>query len=184
MNLHNGSGVGKSWQECFETTDKTFIENLLTAIGASYYWKNDGGLRIEEIVDPVISHPITKETVFFSQADQWHHSNLDIETYQSMSMIMHPEDFYHNCYFGDNASLDIKDLKCIRAVHATESIRFPWKTGDLLMIDNILTLHGRKAYTGDRRILTALSRHIQVNSPTECASFKPVVFQFARGSVR
>ena len=160
MNLHNGDGIGKSWKECFETTDKRSIEKFLTSIGASFLWKDDESLRIEEIVNPVIYHPVTKDVVFFSQADQWHYSNLDIKTYQSMLTIMSPEDFYHNCYYADNTSLNIDDLNHIRNIQTTESISFPWKKGDLLMVDNILTLHGRKAFTGNRRILVSLSKYI------------------------
>ena len=31
------------------------------------------------------------------------------------------------------------------------------KAGDLLLIDNVLTAHGRRPYTGDRRVLVAMS---------------------------
>jgi hypothetical protein len=36
-------------------------------------------------------------------------------------------------------------------------VEFPWQVGDLLVIDNILGLHGRASYRGDRRILVAMA---------------------------
>jgi hypothetical protein len=33
----------------------------------------------------------------------------------------------------------------------------PWRRGDLLLIDNMLTAHGRRPCTGDRRVLVAMS---------------------------
>ncbi|CAM5231048.1 hypothetical protein SANTM175S_04757 [Streptomyces antimycoticus] len=32
-----------------------------------------------------------------------------------------------------------------------------WHTGDLLLIDNMLVAHGRRPYTGTRRVLVAMS---------------------------
>jgi hypothetical protein len=32
-----------------------------------------------------------------------------------------------------------------------------WRDGDLLLIDNVLVGHGRRPYTGSRRILVAMS---------------------------
>ena len=34
---------------------------------------------------------------------------------------------------------------------------FRWQPGDLLMIDNSVTMHARNPYVGDRRILTMMS---------------------------
>ena len=31
-----------------------------------------------------------------------------------------------------------------------------WQPGDILILDNILTAHGRNAYTGDRQLLVAM----------------------------
>jgi hypothetical protein len=160
MNLHSGFGIGKSWQDCFDTNSKKDVEKLLNDIGAEFYWKDDGGIRIEEIVDPILKHPITSETVFFSQADQWHPSSLDNKTYESMYAVVDEKDFYHNCYYGDNTPILLHELDFIRNLVKQESINFPWQNGDFLMLDNILTLHGRYAYSGARRILVAFSNFV------------------------
>lgn len=39
-----------------------------------------------------------------------------------------------------------------------ESIYFPWERGDILVLDNVLAMHGRAPFRGNRRILAALSR--------------------------
>ena len=33
-----------------------------------------------------------------------------------------------------------------------------WRPGDLLLLDNILAVHGRTAFEGERRVLAALIR--------------------------
>lgn len=157
MNLHDGAGIGKSWQDVFELKDKKSLCNKLNTMDIEYLWKPNGMLMIEEIVNPVIQHYHTKEWVFFSQADQWHPSNLGIETLSAMESIMPREDFYHNCYFGDGTEIDEDDLNYIREVVAGEMVTFKWKEGDLLMLDNIISMHGRRPFSGNRRILVAMS---------------------------
>lgn len=157
MNLHDGFGPGKSWKECFETDVTSQIEKILTLKNAYYKWgDNYSSLRIEEIVDPIIRHPITNEEVFFSQADQWHPSNLDEETYHALKECMNEDDFYHNCKFGDDSEIPIEYLNEIRQRVAAHKINFLWEENDLMLIDNILTLHGRNPYKGNRKVYVCM----------------------------
>jgi hypothetical protein len=157
MNLHNGNGIGKSWQETFEVEEKNLLEEILNNSGIKYLWKTNGLLLIEETVSPVIHHPITGEPVFFSQADQWHPSNLGTEVLLALNQIIPQEDFYHNCYYGDGSEIEVKDLNIIRELVSRELTTFQWQKGDLLILDNIISMHGRLPFSGPRRILVAMS---------------------------
>lgn len=157
MNLHSGSGLGKSWQETFETENCTELEKKFSLLNLKYSWLNSGSLRIEEIVSPILEHPITKELVFFSQADQWHSSNIDSETLSAMREIISEDEFYHNCYYGDGSEIEIPYLEAIRNIAKQKMVTFSWQKGDLLMLDNIIALHGRNPYKGERRILVAMA---------------------------
>jgi alpha-ketoglutarate-dependent taurine dioxygenase len=37
-----------------------------------------------------------------------------------------------------------------------ESVSNPWQKGDLIMLDNVLTCHGRKPFKGDRKIVVSM----------------------------
>lgn len=156
QNLHDGMGIGKSWQDTFFETDPAAVERHLQRVGAEFEWKDDGSLRVTEFVDPIIEHPETGERVFFSQADQWHPSNLDEETREAMLSLFEEEDLYHNCFYGDGSAIDSADLDHIRGLVEHDKVMFPWIKGDVLLVDNILTMHGRSPFTGDRRILVAM----------------------------
>lgn len=156
QNLHDGMGVGKSWQETFMMDDAAKVERHLQNIGATYEWKDDESLHVVEIVKPVIDHPVTGERVFFSQADQWHPSNLDEETREAMLNLFAEEDLYHNCFYGDGSKIESADLDHIRGLVERDKVMFPWQKGDVLLVDNVLTMHGRSPFTGDRRILVAM----------------------------
>ncbi|MBY0273444.1 MAG: TauD/TfdA family dioxygenase [Alphaproteobacteria bacterium] len=157
MNLHNGYGAGKSWKECFETDNVNEVERILTQKKANYSWSNNySSLKIEEVVCPIIHHPVTGEEVFFAQADQWHPSNLDKETYHALKEFMNEDDFYHNCKFGDDLEIPNKYLEEIREKVSIHKISFPWEENDLMLIDNILTLHGRNPFKGDRKVYVCM----------------------------
>jgi alpha-ketoglutarate-dependent taurine dioxygenase len=48
-------------------------------------------------------------------------------------------------------------LKQIREVLENETIPRCWQTGDILILDNMLTAHGRMPFSGARRIALAMT---------------------------
>ena len=157
MNLHNGYGIGKSWQDVFETNSKAEVERILKKRGISYQWELNENLRISEIVQPVICHPKTNEWIFISQAHQWHPSNLDINTYESLLSIMPETEFYHYVCHANNEPLDIYDLNLTRQIIDEIKVTAPWFRNDILLIDNLLVMHGRNPYQGERKIRLILA---------------------------
>ena len=59
--------------------------------------------------------------------------------------------------YGDDSEIDLADLEAIRAVNRSQETLFPWESGDVMVIDNVLAMHGRKPYTGPRRVLVAIA---------------------------
>jgi len=157
-NLHNGHGYGLSWQDTFETTDKEIVEKFCKEASINYKWKSDGGLELTQIGPGVMTHPKTGEQVWFNQADQFHPSNNPKPVWESMKKIHREGDdsFPQNACFGDGASIDVSMLDKIREVAREHSVCFPWREGDVLLIDNLLVCHGRMPYSGPRKILVSM----------------------------
>ncbi|HEX8369765.1 MAG TPA: TauD/TfdA family dioxygenase [Pyrinomonadaceae bacterium] len=156
-NLHAVKGDGYSWQEAFETDDKQTVEACCRKIGAQFQWQTSGGLRVRQIRPAIIKHPLTGEEVWFNQADGFHPSNLDAETYQTLIAAMSEDEFRLNVYFGDGSPIDLETLAHIRAVLQSETIPHRWQAGDVLILDNILAAHGRLPFTGARKIALAMT---------------------------
>jgi alpha-ketoglutarate-dependent taurine dioxygenase len=156
-NLHSGDGIGRSWQDAFESEDRTAVEEQLERGGYGYEWKSDGSLRTSIVAEAVMSHPETGEKVWINQAEQWHPSSLDPKTRRSLGMLMDEEDFPHYATFGDGSPLPEDDLDHIREVMNAEERVFEWTAGDVVSCDNLLVCHGRQPYEGDRRVLVTMS---------------------------
>lgn len=151
-NLSGEAGSGYAWQDAFETDDRRTIENHCRKISAEYEWKPDGGLRVSQVRPATNIHMETGEEVWFNQADGFHPSNLDRETYELMN-----GNFRLNCCFGDGSPIEVSMLEHIREVLRQETIPVKWQKGDILIVDNILTAHGRMPFSGARRIVLAMT---------------------------
>ena len=156
QNLHAGVGLGKSWRDTFETADPGQVEALLRARGAQYEWRSDGGLRVAETVDPIVTHAPSGAEVFFSQAHLWHVSALEPKTRAALLRVVREDDLYHACTYGDGTPIDEADLDATRAAFDAASTTFPWRACDVLLVDNVLVAHGRRPFRGERRILVAM----------------------------
>jgi alpha-ketoglutarate-dependent taurine dioxygenase len=156
-NLHGEKGWGYSWQEAFETDDKQKAEDCCRKIGAEFEWKPNGVLRLSQIRPAIIKHSLTNEEVWFNQADGFHPSNLDAETYKTLAATMNEDEFRLNAFYGDGSPIDLQTLAHIRAVLQSETIPHKWKAGDVLILDNILAAHGRMPFTGARKIALAMT---------------------------
>lgn len=156
QHLHGGFGFGKSWQDTFATTDRAAVERFLTAADAELTWTPDGDLRIAQRRPATRTHPRTGEAVWFNQAEQWHVSNLPGNDAGLLVDAVGGEDnLPHNACYGDGGPLTAADLAAVRDTTRRHTLAVPWQPGDLMLVDNMLVLHGREAYTGERLVLVA-----------------------------
>lgn len=156
-NLDANKGSGYSWQDAFETDDESEVELHCRAVGSDFEWKTEGGLRLSQTRPATAVHPETGEEVWFNQAHGFHPSALDAKTYETFISLMSEEDFRLNAKFGDGSAIPIEMLTQIRTALASETVLFPWRTGDVLVLDNLLAAHGRMPFTGARKIILAMA---------------------------
>ncbi|MCF6437762.1 TauD/TfdA family dioxygenase [Pseudoalteromonas sp. MMG022] len=158
-NLHGGRGLGPSWQDTFESNDRDEVSEICKRSNVDFQWNKNGSLRTTQIGAGIAEHPITKEKVWFNQADQFHPSNHPAKFYEAL-MHMYSGKLdqcpTHAC-FGDGSPIDDAILASVREAFKAQTIYFPWQEGDVLLIDNMLMSHGRAAYSGPRKILVAMS---------------------------
>ncbi|MGI5152389.1 TauD/TfdA family dioxygenase [Plantactinospora sp. CA-294935] len=157
QNLHDGFGLGKSWQDTFETSDRDEVEAFLSSTEASWEWKSDGGLRVIQDRPSTTRHPVTGVEVWFNQSDQWHPAALGDETAKSLAEVLPPDELPQSVTFADGTPIPDDYVIQVRDRGLENAVDVDWRQGDVLLIDNVLVGHGRRPFTGRRRVLVAMS---------------------------
>lgn len=152
------SGPGKSWQESFETHRRAEVERVCDEQEMEFHW-TDRGLRTAVHNPGVLTHPATGEACWFNQADMWHATFDTVKAQEDVGEddVRDEEPLGCHATYGDGSEIPRADLEAVRSACGRSEVAFPWRTGDLLVLDNILTMHGRKPFEGARRVLVAMA---------------------------
>jgi alpha-ketoglutarate-dependent taurine dioxygenase len=151
------AGFGLDWQTVFQTRDKQDVERYCREAGIRYEWRSHDRLRIRRIMPAIRRHPQTGESVWFNHAAFFHVTTLDEEIRKTILAEFEEQDFPNNTYYGDGSVIEDEVMEILRGAYKQELIKFSWKKGDLLMVDNMLTAHGRAPFAGQRRILVGMA---------------------------
>ena len=154
---NHDQGLGKSWQDTYQTESKLEVEQFLRSRNIDFCWQPNGSLRTIRLVDAVKKHPVTGEWLWCNHAHLFHPSDLPPDIRCTLESRLAPMDMPKNCFFADNRQV-IPDqyLTHVRHILQTHQIKWPWQRGDVLVLDNYRVAHGRAAFSGDRRILVAM----------------------------
>lgn len=151
----------KSWMEAFETNDKVEVEKRCLENEFGYKWGSKDWLQVTYETPSVIAHPKTGERVWFNQAHLFDYNPRLLGLFNWMGaqlLYVRKNTVLHEVYHGNGQPIIRKDLYHVMDVLEQKTLRFPWQKGDMMVLDNVLTMHGRASFTGKRRILAALTR--------------------------
>ena len=157
-NMHGDpQGLGKSWMDHFETSDRSVVETYLCENDIEFEWTDNGGLRTTAIRPAVMQHPITGETVWYNQTNLWHVSNFEPRRREQLMRLCGEANLPTHAYFGDGTPITDEEVDRVRDVMWQQAVVFPWQQGDVLVLENHLAAHGRRPYEGPRKILVAMN---------------------------
>jgi alpha-ketoglutarate-dependent taurine dioxygenase len=152
-----GDTIDLPWQEVFQSTDRADIEAYCRQSATGFEWTGDGGLRTRAVRQATARHPRTGEEVWFNHVHLFHSSNMPPEVRETLLREYGPEGLPRNAYYGDGTPIEDDVVAMIRGLYEDAAVSFPWRRGDVLIVDNFLATHGRAPFTGERRTLVAMS---------------------------
>ncbi|MBW4698400.1 MAG: TauD/TfdA family dioxygenase [Aphanocapsa lilacina HA4352-LM1] len=152
-----GDGLGLSWQQAFRTAEPTQVEAYCRRQGITCEWQGAGRLRTRQVRQAAAVHPHTGEVVWFNHAAFFHPSTLTPAVRDALLAQLAPEELpYYTC-FGDGSAIAAEVIEQVRAAYRLETSVFAWQAQDVLLLDNMLTAHGRNPYTGARQVLVGMA---------------------------
>lgn len=182
---YNGPGGGKRldlwklkrWDEMFLTTDRAVVEAKCAAQGFRVTWGAGDRLRLVSDHEVLRAHPDTGEPVWFNHVQVFHAAsagselrriharqgglrNLALAHFASAltavrRRITPAEQLPMHCTDCHDRELDPADLEHLRDVIWRNMVVFPWRVGDVVVIDNFAVSHGRMPYRGPRQVVVA-----------------------------
>ena len=139
------SGMGRSWQSTLRASTPEQAEERLKAFGYSWTWLDDGCLRATTPGLPAVRRLADGRTSFFNQIISAFQGWKDERNDPSKAIT-----------FGDQTPLDRDAVNVATRLSEELSFNVPWQRGDVALVDNYVTMHGRRAFTGTRKVLASL----------------------------
>lgn len=158
MYVRNYRGsFGPRWQDVFQTDSPAAVSKYCADADIECDWRGDDALSTRQIRAAVIRHPVTAEAAWFNHIAFWHVSSLEPSIREAVLSELSEEDYPNQTFYGDGSSIAPTDIEQILAAYEAETVGVSWQAGDVMIIDNVLTAHGRESFAPPRRVLFAMS---------------------------
>jgi alpha-ketoglutarate-dependent taurine dioxygenase len=158
--------LGLPWTTAFNTEDRAVAERYCRDNLIGVEWLPGDALRTTQLRSAVVHHPRTGEAVWFNHVAFWNAWSLDPETREVLMDSYGPDGLPFQTRYGDGSPLTEPEVALLNAAYGAETRRTDWQVGDLLLVDNVLSSHGREPFSGDRRIVVAMGEPVRV---ADCA---------------
>ncbi|MEG3767200.1 TauD/TfdA family dioxygenase [Alteromonas sp. 14N.309.X.WAT.G.H12] len=141
------SGQGRSWKSTLSVETKEAAEQKLKELGYSWKWLDDGSLCAITPVLPAVIELSDGSHAFYNQL---------IAAYLGWKGVR--ENPSSAITFGDGTPIPKDGLERIAQLSEQFTFDLQWQDGDVAIVDNYRTMHGRRPYSGERKrqVLVAL----------------------------
>jgi alpha-ketoglutarate-dependent taurine dioxygenase len=156
-----GPLLGLPWETAFQTADREEVNRYCRHAGMEVEWLGADRLRTRQVRRALVRHTETDEELWFNHAAFFHVSTLPPTIREALLGALREEDLPSNSYYGDGTPIEDAVLRHIRTAYEEASGMFTWQAGDVLVLDNMLVAHARKAYEGNRKIVVSMTNAVR-----------------------
>ena len=157
--------IGTSIAEAFGTDDRRAVESYCRANAIEFEWQPNGGLHTRQRRSAVVRHPRTGQRCWLNQVAFLNEWTMDPEVREYLVDVYGEHGLPFNTRFGDGDPIGADVVQLINQVYEENTARERWQSGDLMLLDNVRTAHGREPYEGPREVLVAMADPVKQWSP-------------------
>ena len=152
---HFGGPLGFTTEEAFGIGDPSQLAAYLECRGYTVEYSDDGKLTTHRVCPATRPHPESGVPVWFNHAHFFH-----VDERSPGGVGLAKENLPTVVRFGDGSPIDGESIAAVRDAFARATVRFEWRLGDLLVLDNMAVAHGRQPYQGRRQIWVSMAEEI------------------------
>eukprot|EP00471_Norrisiella_sphaerica_P008290 CAMPEP_0184492302 /NCGR_PEP_ID=MMETSP0113_2-20130426/22835_1 /TAXON_ID=91329 /ORGANISM="Norrisiella sphaerica, Strain BC52" /LENGTH=655 /DNA_ID=CAMNT_0026877025 /DNA_START=77 /DNA_END=2044 /DNA_ORIENTATION=+ len=142
------SAIGRSWRNTFKANTKEEAEAEMKKQGSSWEWMdNDCVKTITATVPAIRKDERTGAKIFFNSVVAAFTGWIDSRNDPKKAVIL-----------GDGSLVDAEALIDVAKFMDKEKVSFAWEEGDVLLVDNWVTMHSRQPFEGPRRVMATVFR--------------------------
>lgn len=153
---HFGGMIGLPWQEAFQTSQKSVVEEYCRVNDIDFTWGGSDTLSTRQIRPVARKHPETGEPAWFNHLTFFNVSTLGAETAEAL-LSLGKDQLPNNTYYADGSDLEPALLEELRSAYLAEQVSFRWHAGDILLLDNMLVAHGRESFSPPREVVVGMA---------------------------
>ncbi len=161
--------IGASIAEAFGTDDPRAVESYCRANAIKFEWQPHGGLRTWQHRSAVVRHPRTGQRCWFNQIAFLNEWTMDPELREYLVDVYGEDGLPFNTRFGNGDRIGADVIQLINEVYEEHTAREPWQSGDLMLVDNVRSAHGRERFEGPREVLVAMADAVNL---ADCSAFQ------------
>ncbi|MCA2218767.1 TauD/TfdA family dioxygenase [Jidongwangia harbinensis] len=168
LNRNYRNGIGLPWTTAFATEERADVEAYCERNLVGSRWLPDNELATTQRRSAIIRHPVTAEEVWFNHVVFWSRWSLAPEVRTALLEMYGDDGLPFDTRLGDGTLLTEGESTAIDQAYQRATRRESWQPGDVMIVDNLLSAHGRESFTGTRKTLVAMGEPIRLEdcSPT------------------
>jgi Taurine catabolism dioxygenase TauD, TfdA family len=149
--------LGIGWTEAFGTRDREKLDRAFARDGTAASWSGRDGLRTADRRSAVLTHPVTGDRRWCNDVAFFNEWSVPATERGVLMSAFGRDGLPINTFSGDGEPLTEADYDAITRAYDEVTVQVPWAAGDVLLVDNIRTAHGRRPYRGRFDVAVALA---------------------------
>jgi len=147
-----GNGLGVSWQQAYATERAEEVEAYCSAHDTQVRWVSEALITRQQRA-ATLTHPASGRPVWFNHICFFHRSAIPADLLELL--LAEGKGLPFDTTYGDDQPIELEVVEELRSAYRACSVCYEWQAGDVLVLDNLRIAHGRRAFSGHRRLLFA-----------------------------
>lgn len=147
----------RGWNLAFATDDASEVEAICAHKGLQPFWNDDGSLTVVNRTDATSTHPQTGQRLYRANLHSYNAATVSQGLDQALAQqIRARQPRPSGTFLGNGEPLSLEDIGHFERLLDARTRAWPWRDGDVMVLDNLQTWHGRNPYEGQRDVQVAM----------------------------